>query len=134
LAILAACASSSVERIGTASYSPQPPNAAKTSSPTGITFISIVNQHDEEPRAAQSTPENPERLQPPRHSRLNNRPVRQQNYEEHLAQWSFDRIGERNEPKRDRRRAEFLSLQCADLDVVENRHKVGGDFSHSSLF
>jgi hypothetical protein len=47
---------------------------AKTSIPTGITFISIVNQHDEEPRAAQSTPENPERLQPPRHSRLNNRP------------------------------------------------------------
>jgi hypothetical protein len=35
---------------------------AKTSSPTGITFFSIVNQHDEEPRAAQSTRENPERL------------------------------------------------------------------------
>src|ERR1700676_5203288 len=82
---------------------------AKTSSPTGITFISIVNQHDEEPRAAQSTRENPERLQPLRHARHNNRPVRQQNYEEHLAQWSFDRIGERNEPKQDRHGAKLLS-------------------------
>jgi hypothetical protein len=43
---------------------------------------------------------------------------------------SFDRIGERNEPKRDRRRAEFLSLQCTDLDAVKGPHKLCRDFSH----
>ena len=37
-----------------------------------------------------------ERLQPLRHPRLNDRPVRQRNNEEHLTQWSYHRVRARH--------------------------------------
>jgi hypothetical protein len=49
-------------------------------------------------------------LQPLRHFRLNNRPVRQQNDKEHLAQRSFDRVREANMPERNRRCSKLLRL------------------------
>ena len=57
------------------------------------------------------------------------RPIRQQNDKKHLSQWPLDRVRKANEPKWDRRRSKFLSLQCADLYVVEGRHEVCGDLS-----
>jgi hypothetical protein len=56
--------------------------------------------------------------------------IRQQNDKEHLPQRPLDRVREANEPKRDRRRAKFLSLKSADLYVIKSRHKVCGDLCH----
>jgi hypothetical protein len=39
-------------------------------------------------------------------------------------------LEEGDEPKWDRRRAQLLSLQCADLHAIKCRHKVGSDLSH----
>jgi hypothetical protein len=64
------------------------------------------------------------------HSGHNNRPIRQQNDKEHLPQRPLDRVRKADEPERYRLRPKFLSLQRADLYVIEYRHKVCGDFCH----
>jgi hypothetical protein len=68
-------------------------------------------------------------LQPLFHPRHNNRPIRQQDDEEHILDWSFNRVRKAYKPKRNRRCAKFLSLQCSDLYVVKSRHKIGSDLS-----
>jgi hypothetical protein len=61
------------------------------------------------------------------HPRLNNRPIRQQYDKEHLSHRSLHRVRKANEPEWNRTCPKFLSLQCADLYVVEGRHKIGSD-------
>jgi hypothetical protein len=65
------------------------------------------------------------RLEPFRHSRRNNRPVGKQYDEEYPVQRSFDRVREAYEPIRERSCPKLLRFQCADLDVIKGRHKVG---------
>jgi hypothetical protein len=63
------------------------------------------------------------------HSGHNHRPIRQQDDEEHILDWSFHRVREAEEPERYGLRPKFLSLQRADLYVIECRHEVGSDLS-----
>jgi hypothetical protein len=58
-----------------------------------------------------------------------NRPVRQHNDKEQLSQWPLDRVRKAYQPKWDRLRPKFLSLQCADLYAAKGRHEIGSDFS-----
>jgi hypothetical protein len=72
---------------------------------------------------------NPRGSQSPRYSRLNNRPIGQDDNEVHLACRSFYRLVRKgDQSERDRRRAKLLSL--ADLDVVKGRHEVRCDLGH----
>ena len=70
------------------------------------------------------------RLHPVLHLWHNNGPIRQQYNKEHILDWTFNRVRKANELERHRQRPEFLSLQRADLRVVEGRHKIGGDLGH----
>jgi hypothetical protein len=42
------------------------------------------------------------------------RPIRQQNYEEHLAQWSFHGVRKTDEPERNARCPRLLRFKCVD--------------------
>ena len=59
-----------------------------------------------------------------RRSRLDNRPIRQEDDKEPLAQRSFGRVRKANEPEGNRTCPEFLRFQCSDLEVVKGHHKV----------
>jgi len=60
----------------------------------------------------------------PRH---NNRPIRQQDDEIHLAHWPLDRVRKADEPKRNGRCPKFLSLQRPDLYVIKGRQEIRCD-------
>jgi hypothetical protein len=62
------------------------------------------------------------------HSRLDNRPVRQQNDKEHSLDRSLNRFRETEKPIRNWACTEFLALQHPGLHLVESRHPVGRNF------
>ncbi len=66
-------------------------------------------------------------LQPLLHARHNNGPVWQQNDEEQILDWSFNRVRKANEPERNRRCSKFLSFQCAYRFMIKGRHEIGSD-------
>jgi hypothetical protein len=68
---------------------------------------------------------NLQRLQPLLDFRHN--PIRQQNDEKHILDWSFNRVRKANKPERNRRCPKLLRFECADLDVIKSRHKIGSD-------
>jgi hypothetical protein len=59
------------------------------------------------------------KLQPLRHSRLNNHPVGQKNDEKHSFDWSFNRVRKTEKPMRYWPCQKLLSLKRADLHVVK---------------
>ena len=59
------------------------------------------------------------KLQPLRHSRLNNHPVGQKNDEKHSVDWSFDRVRKTEKPMRYWPCQKLLSFKRADLHVVK---------------
>src|SRR5580704_13215707 len=68
-----------------------------------------------------------------RFATLGSTTVRQQNDEEQLAQWSFDRVRETNKPEGNGRCPKLLRFECADLDMVKGGHEVGSDLSRLFL-
>jgi hypothetical protein len=64
------------------------------------------------------------KLQPLRHSRLNNHPVGQKNDEKHSVDWSFDRVRKTEKPMRYWPCQKLLSFKRADLHVVKTGHPL----------
>jgi hypothetical protein len=58
---------------------------------------------------------------------------RQDDDKEQLPQRSCLGVRKTDEPEWDRRRAQLLGLQCAELQSIKGRHEVGGDLSHFLL-
>ena len=64
------------------------------------------------------------KLQPLRHSRLNNHPVGQKNDEKHSFDWSFNRVRKTEKPMRYWPCQKLLSFKRADLHVIKTGHPL----------
>ena len=105
---------------------PEPPRSRARKQRRGLVSQKAINQMGLRDNARAS-------LEPLRNARLNHGAVRQENSEEHLAQWSFHRVRETNQPEGSWRCAKLLCFKGPDWHMVKCRHEIGSDLSRLLL-